>query len=146
MWVNFVRVSPTVLDQMKADPSLLEQLVFDPDDVTIDGVDPDTDVTGEDYRTWCAPYFEHLESEEGKERMEADPMYRAVNGPHELAYEFCYGPASYNDPEAVKAIAKDWASWYQPDELEDDERGDVMFFLFFREAAERGQAVICGVS
>lgn len=154
MWVNLARVSPDLLGQIIKKPELLDAMLFEDQDPKIEGFNQDSDVFGEDYRHMFVPYFEHVAEEAGddpddfdsSETVQKDPMYRSICGDGEIEYDFCYGPAMYNNPSEVQEIAKVWDGVFSKEELADTERMDVSLCLFYKEAAEQGRAVICGIS
>jgi len=155
MWVNLVQVSPELLGKIVNKPAMLDAMLFDEGDPGIAGFDGAADVYGEDYRHMFVPYFEFVAEQAGGdpddfescEAVTKDPMYRAITGGQELEYEFCYGPASYNDNKTVRAISDDWDGQFSAEELANEsERPDIALFLFCKKAAEQGRAVICGIS
>lgn len=155
MWVNLVKVSPSLLQQITTKPALLEAMLFDEGDPGIDGFDQNADVYGEDYRHMFVPYFQYIAEQAGEEDPEdfegcdavmKDPMYRGISGEQEIDYDFCYGPAMYNDIDTVRGIVADWADSFSDEDLADAERPDVAMFLFYKDAAAKGHAIICGIS
>jgi hypothetical protein len=154
MWVNLARVSPDLLGQIIKKPALLDAMLFEDEDPKIEGFDQDGDVFGEDYRHMFVPYFEHLAEAAGddpddfdsSESVQKDPIYRGISGDEEIDYDFCYGPAMYNTPGVVQEIANSWEGDFSKKDLADTERMDVALYLFYKEAAEQGRAIICGIS
>ena len=133
MWVTLARVTPQLLDRIAKQPDILNEIFFDEKEPAIDDFDRESDVYGEDYRHMFVPYFEEVAEEAGGD-------------PDDFEYDFCYGPAMYHDPKTVRTIADEWASSFSASEIADSERADVALFLFYKQAAEQGRAVICGIS
>ena len=154
MEVQLIRLGDGLMKDVRANPELIEDLVFDSDGGAPAGFDRDKDLWEGSYLHFFAPYFEHVASEAGddpddlesSEAVVTDPFYRAVNGVEELAYEFCYGPATVHTPESVKALVEEWGADFDADDREDTDRLDVTLFLFYEGAAKAGQSVICGIA
>jgi hypothetical protein len=165
MWLNLAKVTPDLLNAIKAEPELIDRLFFDEDGSPLEGVDPERDVFGCDYLTLGAVAAAMARGEEAdgedldrfadadEEWRDSQPWLARAVGEEASPlgdYEFTYGAAYCLDADQVRAIRDGLVDegWELVDSRDEPEEYDdfVDLLPFFDAAAREGKAIVGGIS